>query len=246
MSDPLKTHVERAVRPVRAGTRRKLQMREELYAALLDLFEEEQRRLKSDDAAVAAAIARFGPAVDLTAELQSAVPRHERWESAIDRTLQQQPGESVWRHALRIGAVYFTFMAALLLAIWSIAFPIRGWEAIGDGGAITLMLLPIMTFGAVLFVLMGKVFSYGLSGMRNGSSAWLALLAAPLGVLSYVLAAGYLIMLVTSRDPQAAQSYLWTMSPAAAAALVMHCVVVAWADWERRNARPWEELELST
>ncbi|HET6572207.1 MAG TPA: hypothetical protein VFG68_01285 [Fimbriiglobus sp.] len=70
--------VERAVRPVWASRARKRRMRQELLTHLTTAFEEERARLGDDRLALNQALARFGDPVELTRELQAAVPRWER------------------------------------------------------------------------------------------------------------------------------------------------------------------------
>jgi hypothetical protein len=70
--------VERAVRPVRAGGRRKLTMRQELLGHLTARFDEERARLGDDAAALAETARRFGDPAEVTRELQGAVPVLER------------------------------------------------------------------------------------------------------------------------------------------------------------------------
>lgn len=70
----LMIHVEKAVRPVRASLNRRLKMREELLAHLQGIYEEERQCLEDHDAAVRAAIERFGPAHDVSRKLQTSVP----------------------------------------------------------------------------------------------------------------------------------------------------------------------------
>jgi len=70
----LKVCVEKAVRPVRAMNRRKDAMREELYGHLTKIFEQELANLGEQQAAVEAAIRRFGEPAELTRELQQTVP----------------------------------------------------------------------------------------------------------------------------------------------------------------------------
>jgi hypothetical protein len=64
----LKKQVERAVRPVRAGRRRKLLMREELLAHLVAIFAEQRLQGETDAEALRAARRRFGEPQALTAE----------------------------------------------------------------------------------------------------------------------------------------------------------------------------------
>jgi hypothetical protein len=72
----LKMIVERAVRPVRASSSRKRQMREELLAHVIGVFEEEAK-LGDEPAALARTQERFGQAAELTGQLQASVPRGE-------------------------------------------------------------------------------------------------------------------------------------------------------------------------
>jgi hypothetical protein len=72
----LKIIVERAVRPVRASAARKRQMREELLAHVIAVFEEEAKR-GDESAALAHTLERFGQAAELTGQLQASVPRSE-------------------------------------------------------------------------------------------------------------------------------------------------------------------------
>ncbi len=72
--DQLRQLVERAVRPVRAGTMRKLAMREELYAHVSHIFDEEHDRLGDPHLAVVEVTRRFGSANNLSSELQASVP----------------------------------------------------------------------------------------------------------------------------------------------------------------------------
>jgi hypothetical protein len=78
----LMTHVERAVRPVRAGSSRKLRMREELLTHLTVIYEEERVRLGDNALALRQAVQRFGDPTQLTKELQATVPRYERFLAA--------------------------------------------------------------------------------------------------------------------------------------------------------------------
>lgn len=70
--------VERAVRPVRANTIRKLKIRDELLAHLTAIYDEELTRLDDPALAVAAAAKRFGDPTELTDELQQTVPRRSQ------------------------------------------------------------------------------------------------------------------------------------------------------------------------
>lgn len=85
VQERLMKQVERAVRPVRAGRRRKLAMREELLAHLTALYEEERDKLADDAAALAAAFDRFGDPPELTAELDASLGWRHRLDYRLER-----------------------------------------------------------------------------------------------------------------------------------------------------------------
>jgi hypothetical protein len=100
----LRKDVERVVRPIRASTWRKNQMREELLAHLEGLLAEEKARRGDDVDAVRRARARFGEPGQLTTELQATVPRWERWAfvpvQRLER-LRRRPGEPLGTYQRR-------------------------------------------------------------------------------------------------------------------------------------------------
>ena len=100
----LRKDVERVVRPIRASTWRKNQMREELLAHLEGLLAEEKARRGDDVDAVRRARARFGEPGQLTTELQATVPRWERWAFVPLPGLQRgrrRPGETLGAYQRR-------------------------------------------------------------------------------------------------------------------------------------------------
>ncbi|MGO9468510.1 MAG: permease prefix domain 1-containing protein [Isosphaeraceae bacterium] len=100
----LRNDVERVVRPIRARTRRKNQMRDELLAHLEGLLAEEKARGGDDDGAVRRARARFGEPGQLATELQATVPRWERWAFVPLPGLQRgrrRPGETLGAYQRR-------------------------------------------------------------------------------------------------------------------------------------------------
>lgn len=99
----LRKDVERVVRPIRASTWRKNQMREELLAHLEGLLAEEKARRGDDVGAVRRAQARFGEPGQLTTELQATVPRWERWAFVPLPGLQggRRPGETLGAYQRR-------------------------------------------------------------------------------------------------------------------------------------------------
>lgn len=120
----LRKQVERAVRPVRAGKRRKLLMREELLAHLTALYEEERAGRPDGAAAVDEALARFGDPAALTAELNSSLGWQERWKfhedrlgGWVDRCFAYRDETPLTQVVLRAGVavgVGTLFLAALL------------------------------------------------------------------------------------------------------------------------------------
>lgn len=103
----LRKDVERVVRPIRASTWRKNQMREELLVHLEGLLAEEKARRGDDVGAVRRALARLGEPGQLTTELQATVPRWERWAfvplPGLQRLqrLRRRPGETLGTYQRR-------------------------------------------------------------------------------------------------------------------------------------------------
>lgn len=88
MKDSTLTHlkiiVEKAVRPVRASTARKLQMRDELLGHVAAVFEEEAAKLGDDQTALERTQQRFGNPDELTGQLQRSVPAKDFSEQFMD------------------------------------------------------------------------------------------------------------------------------------------------------------------
>ena len=108
----LRKQIERAVRPVRAGPRKKLAMREELFAHLKAIHADELTRHADNRAALTAALQRFGEPAALTAELNASVSLAEKFAyyddlvtqammRIVHRCLVRRPGDSQIRFALR-------------------------------------------------------------------------------------------------------------------------------------------------
>jgi hypothetical protein len=121
----LKIIVERAVRPVRASTLRKREMREELLAHVSGVLEEESAKLGDDGTALERTALRFGNPAEVTALLQESVP----FRDGIRRLFWEgRPGESTMRTAFRVAWVtgtvnVFSFVVALFAAGWDGAWP---------------------------------------------------------------------------------------------------------------------------
>jgi hypothetical protein len=142
----LKIIVERAVRPVRASTPRKRQMREELLAHVCGVFEEESAGLGDDRAALERTALRFGSPAEVTSQLQESVPARD----AIRRYWEGRPGEPAWRMAIRLAWVSGTFalvVAVLVLAPCTVG-SVGGWSP----EALILSLGAVLTIPAWLSV----------------------------------------------------------------------------------------------
>jgi hypothetical protein len=113
----LRKQVERAVRPVRAGKKWKLTMREELLAHLSAIYQEEHQRAADEQAAVAAALERFGQPSELTSELNRSLGFEERLSRRLDFWAGTRKDESLWHLALRCGlfpALTILFMVTVV------------------------------------------------------------------------------------------------------------------------------------
>lgn len=114
----LMKQVERAVRPIPAGKKRKLQMREELLAHLTAIYQEELPRQPNAAAALTSACERFGSPAEISAELIRGVQWNQRLDYHVDqmaRFLARWIGEketSLFRYAL--GSLSFLLVVAAL------------------------------------------------------------------------------------------------------------------------------------
>jgi len=137
----LRKQVERAVRPVHAGKDRKLAMREELLAHLTAIYAEERERQPNDQAAMAAALERFGEPAVLTTELNASVGTAARIGFHVDREedkfngglrywFSRREGESWFRLALRslFALILFNLIGLVGIPLLAI-FLLNGWQA---------------------------------------------------------------------------------------------------------------------
>ena len=124
----LRKDVERMVRPIRASTWRKNQMREELLTHLEGLLAEEKARRGDDVGAVRRAQARFGEPGQLATELQATVSRWERWAFVPVPGLQRgrrRPGETLGAYQRR----FIVRMTCLGLVWGGFAVGCASWPA---------------------------------------------------------------------------------------------------------------------
>jgi hypothetical protein len=147
----LKVIAERAVRPVRASVSRKRRMREELLAHLVTVFEEEDRQLGDEQAAIARAAERFGDPAELAGQLQQAVPRLGRLRSRLDDAFTLHPGESLLRFVGRQFALMFLGYAVAFLLLMPL-LAIRG--RLGEMG----LILHVVAVAAVFVAAFSSAF----------------------------------------------------------------------------------------
>ncbi|MGN6368612.1 MAG: permease prefix domain 1-containing protein [Phycisphaerae bacterium] len=110
--------IERTVRPLRAATPRKLRIREELLAHLESIYAEELARTGNPDAALAESAKRFGNPAQLTRELQSTIPFHERIAHYLEKHYGWRAPEHASTYLLRL-SLHFLFLFGIPFAAFA-------------------------------------------------------------------------------------------------------------------------------
>ncbi|MDZ4860538.1 MAG: permease prefix domain 1-containing protein [Candidatus Hydrogenedentes bacterium] len=215
--EPLRIHVERIVRPIRASQRRKNTMREELLAHLTQRAESAAAQGMNESEAIALAIANLGDPGELRAELQDSVPRIEQWLfvslpriGAMDRGFDRREGETT---------LHYATVTTLVCSIWILAATfipvvIFNWDtwlnlALGasdNTGIVRFVLLPALLI--VVVAIMVTFFAYllaDITGIRRALSkrtkvsllrrSLAATLFINLYVSIFVVASAYLVSL---------------------------------------------------
>jgi ATP-dependent Clp protease ATP-binding subunit ClpC len=143
--------VERVVRPVHAGTPRKLKMREELLAHVSEIYDQELARLNDPPAAMAETTARFGDPSELTAQFQRSLSTSDRLSYHLERWFGWRAPESAARYTLRVAGQVFIAIAAVCAVLAVGAFFDAGrdvaatWRAIRPAVGI-LLVAPVDMF----------------------------------------------------------------------------------------------------
>jgi hypothetical protein len=147
MNRDLMIHVERIVRPVRAGGKRKLRMRRELLAHLEAAMEEELPLCPDQSAAIARALARLGNQAEITAQLQESVPRFERLMNA---PLPESCLGTIGR--MRITLLFGMLMIAglSLLATLGLVFELAGLDHVLRDSGLLVSLLGLNIYAACM------------------------------------------------------------------------------------------------
>jgi hypothetical protein len=148
-------HVERIVRPIQAIDDRKDRMREELFAHLMEAFEQERAKGADDAVAQSRALASLGDPSQLRSELQCSVSRGGRLKAQFERIFSWHAPEPAWRYTLRVGvyaALSLFFMIPVTYAVllpWGLKLPA---EAIGIVSAVACMMgMNIFVLGVLYF-----------------------------------------------------------------------------------------------
>lgn len=257
----LRVHVERIVRPIRASNARKDQWREELLAHLTRLYDEERARTSDDESAALAAIARFGEAAVLRAELQAGVSWLERCAFVrlpYSGPLRRRPRETPRHYVLRATCVG---LASATLSMTVVALIIIAFRAPHKTNAAAAGQVALYMFGAAAILFPGTIANALLAdeirrgverrtaatgaGERRSASrriaSWTALSAAWWGCS----AAGMMLLLNSAIASFISTAQFWWITAGAAAAGVPLSLLQA-RDWLLTNRRfeNWDSLEI--
>jgi len=249
----LRKQVERAVRPVHATQQRKLRIREELLAHLIQVFMEEQTRLRDETAALAATSERFGNPVDLTAELNRSVRAWQRfaaasenWERRLEKAVEKRKDESLTRYAMRslAGFTVLTIgpigLMALVCGMW--------WIVDGPPDSGVSFLLPRVLPLAIVSqwsILVATAYVDSLT--TTGSRRWavLFLLSAVWSLILTALSAGFWWS-ISQRGLNAGEVAIMGAKTWAfiAVLLVLIAFAVDYSRKSRRQREVWTLLEI--
>jgi hypothetical protein len=179
--------VERVVRPLQANIARKRRMRDELLSHLSAIYDEELVRFDDPLSAVEAARERFGDAENLAVELQSTVPRRERWEYQFELLFGWHAPETVTRWMTRVAVQLFALMGAVcamaaLIALREFGWNYNVWLTIRPLVAAALVLpISVATTGICYYKMRDHMFGvFGAGKSRKQVIAWAAVTAGSL------------------------------------------------------------------
>ncbi len=245
--------VETAVRPVRATPRRKQEMREELLAHLIAVFEEEATRLGNEPAALDEAARRFGNPAELTQQLQKSVSWDDRLVTRMSEFISP-PGNSVARRALRHALLYLAVKTTpvLLTALCEWVSYVRGQRLQpplsqfgGDGLTRLGLLLP---YGAIAIFIFSFLAQWTSQTARCPAHQFrrqttLAAAAVSLGIPAWAFG----FSLIVIGDWQSALREIWLLFPALAVLPAFGVIFLANLGrqaFHGREGRPWLRTRL--
>jgi ATP-dependent Clp protease ATP-binding subunit ClpC len=185
--------VERAVRPLRAGTPRKRRMREELLTHLSAIYEQEQAKLHNPEAALDAAAQRFGDPSELARELDVDLPYHERISYFAERFVLYRAPESAARFSLRMATYTGALLTVILSLVVGSVFLRFGWtddvQTLARVMAGITVLTPPALFAAWLAYIKMRDALWGVFGSRK-SLARVFMLDALIAVIAMLYVMG--------------------------------------------------------
>lgn len=236
----LMRHVERAVRPVVATPRRKLHMREELLAHLQSIYDQQRPRAASDDEAVDAAIARFGPADELSRQLTASVPWYDPIQPWLDPIRHRKPF-SYRTAALAVSTVHLVIVV-LALSLMALTFKDIG---LIEYFAVLLVNLAIMppVFAAMIAM------AAALYGVQHHPKSLRRALLYAVALAAYLLAVSLAILTLT--DPGLhLSSIIWVVTASLAAPLILAPAAgylgsdIRKSEQTLARLEPWERIDL--
>jgi ATP-dependent Clp protease ATP-binding subunit ClpC len=236
----LKTLVERAVRPIRAGTTRKRKMREELLAHVSAVFDEEAKLGGDEAAALVRTSQRFGNPAELTRQLQATVPASDSASWFIEELIGFPPREPALRlaarHAFLTGVLCAVGLAIMIVVIgrWD------EWLTLDRQAAIlSPVYMGVLIFGASLLGHGMLQAFYGQDG-RNwprvlaiGAAAWLLVPGVTL-VWCYALTGGFMSNLFE----------MWPLFLSGLLAPLVLLIAVRACISEIRHCEEWASLKI--
>lgn len=151
----LERYVDRVLGPLRATSRRKTAVREELTAHLLDLFAQELQRAGEPHAALDATIRRFGDCDVLATELEASVPRLERMASLI---LNKE--QLMWR--LLVGIGLFVTLLGTSVVLPALA-KLKHFASLNGNGDVLMMLAVGLIVGVTGVVVGVHLLGWGIA-----------------------------------------------------------------------------------
>jgi hypothetical protein len=196
--------VERVVRPIQANIVRKRRVRDEMFAHLSAIYDEELIHSGDPTKAVNAAADRFGDPTELTAELQATVPWREQFEYQVETWFGWHPPETALSWMSRVAIQLGVLMLLVCILVTCIAMREFGWSY-----SLWLTVRPIAAAALVLPIC---VFSYGvcyykirdrLFGVFGLQKSWtsVVLWAALLNFTTVAAGAAFLAISYGGLDP---------------------------------------------
>jgi hypothetical protein len=152
-SKQFESMVDRMLRPVKVGPRRRRAMREELLAHLRQAYEEELAQGQDESAAFDSAVRRFGSPDDAQRLLQATVPTFEQWLAQqftqLEDAMSIGPRFAGWVLSL-VGAAFAFGLALIMPAtaklVGLIPVSMRAGEAIDAERVLKASLISLVAF----------------------------------------------------------------------------------------------------